>query len=612
MSNVTADRPAAAPAALSDLELLRAYEPVLAFTQGEMFFPMRVEGYIERCSLTARTDSKHQRVVAPTGGLSAHTLADFGTKEAQQQLSLRFVDEPMGGADYQHWHARRPEFHAMGRLSRVGLIGRFPDALFRLTFFLRGRVPGGTTASAQVQYADIQAEDPSFTYYGRVVRGEDYVVLNYQFFYAMNDWRSSFFGVNDHEADWEQIFVYLVATPDGALEPAWVAYASHDFHGADLRRRWDDPTLTLAGTHPVVYVGAGSHASYFEQGEYVIAVGLKLLGPVSDVTSFLRRFWRQTLRQGTPGSDTGRLEEALKVPFVDYARGDGISVGPGQPHEWSPAVIDESVDWVGYRGLWGLDTRDVFAGELAPAGPRYNRDGFVRQSWYDPLGWAELDREPAPAQAQGELAHHIDTLKLERYEITNRTTVIRDELPRLTLSLQAMTATGATKGLRDERARQIEALEAELRQLARRQEELRVELAACEAFAPQVQKGYRGGPKDHLRHERSPEPEQTFHEGRIAEVWAAASIGLLLVMAAVLLAAGAPWFTALLILIGGAILVDSILRGSVLTLLLNTTVTLGIIAAIVLLYEFFWLFVFAGLAAAGLLILANNLREVRR
>jgi hypothetical protein len=220
MINVTADRPAAAPAALSDLELLRAYEPVLAFTQGEMFFPMRVEGYVERCSLTARTDSKHQRVVAPTGSLNAHTLADFGTKEAQQQLSLRFVDEPMGGAGYQHWQARRPEFHAMGRLSRVGLIGRLPDALFRLTFFLRGRVPGGTTASAQVQYAEIQAEDPSYTYYGRVVRGEDYVVLNYQFFYAMNDWRSSFFGVNDHEADWEQIFVYLVATPEQVPSPS--------------------------------------------------------------------------------------------------------------------------------------------------------------------------------------------------------------------------------------------------------------------------------------------------------------------------------------------------------------------------------------------------------
>jgi hypothetical protein len=48
------------------------------------------------------------------------------------------------------------------------------------------------------------------------------------------------------------------------------------------------------------------------------------------------------------------------------------------------------------------------------------------------------------------------------------------------------------------------------------------------------------------------------------------------------------------------------------TLLLNTTVVLGVIAAGVLLYEFFWAFAIAGLAAAGVLIIANNLREVRR
>ena len=66
------------------------------------------------------------------------------------------------------------------------------------------------------------------------------------------------------------------------------------------------------------------------------------------------------------------------------------------------------------------------------------------------------------------------------------------------------------------------------------------------------------------------------------------------------------------ILPGCALLVDGILRGHVVRLLLNTTVGLGVIAAFVLLYEFFWLFVIAGLAAAGILIIANNLREVRR
>ncbi len=74
-------------------------------------------------------------------------------------------------------------------------------------------------------------------YYGRVVREAGYIVLQYMFFYAMNDWRSSFYGVNDHEADLEQIFVYLSDEVGGPLQPCWVAYASHDFFGDDLRRR---------------------------------------------------------------------------------------------------------------------------------------------------------------------------------------------------------------------------------------------------------------------------------------------------------------------------------------------------------------------------------------
>ena len=46
-------------------------------------------------------------------------------------------------------------------------------------------------------------------YYGHVSRDGGYVVLQYWYFYPMNDWRSTFGGVNDHEADWEQVTIFL-------------------------------------------------------------------------------------------------------------------------------------------------------------------------------------------------------------------------------------------------------------------------------------------------------------------------------------------------------------------------------------------------------------------
>jgi hypothetical protein len=78
----------------------------------------------------------------------------------------------------------------------------------------------------------------------RAVRDAGYLVLQYWFFYAMNDWRSTFSGVNDHEADWEQIILFLTEPDDGGdPDLAWVAFSAHDEVGDDLRRRIDDPDL---------------------------------------------------------------------------------------------------------------------------------------------------------------------------------------------------------------------------------------------------------------------------------------------------------------------------------------------------------------------------------
>jgi len=80
-----------------------------------------------------------------------------------------------------------------------------------------------------------------------VVRQAGWTVCHYLFFYAMNDWRSTFAGANDHEADWEQCFVFLEEADDGSATPVWFARAAHDEVGADLRRRWDDPLLVREG-----------------------------------------------------------------------------------------------------------------------------------------------------------------------------------------------------------------------------------------------------------------------------------------------------------------------------------------------------------------------------
>ena len=388
---------------MNDLDLLRTYEPAIHFTLGEMFFPSAVDGYLQKTSLWLADRERKTTRVAQRGQLTPAALAEFRTAPPGHRYYLQFVDEPLQAVDYQRWRARpaRVHFPAPNRLQRVGLVTRILDGLFDLSLVARGRVPGGTAAAAEQNYQAILAQDPRRVYYGRVVRAGGYLVLHYLYFYVMNDWRSTFSGVNDHESDWEQVFVYLSDEGDAAPIPRWVAYASHDFSGDDLRRRWDDPEVEkVGGTHPVIYAGAGSHASYYTRGEYLMQVEPSFLAPLHGAAAALDRVWTTSLRQSNELNLDDGLKNLLSVPFVDYARGDGRTIGPSQGEPWTPLLISDADGWVdGYRGLWGLDTWDPLGGERAPSGPKYNRDGTIRQSWRDPLGWAGLDKVLPPREA---------------------------------------------------------------------------------------------------------------------------------------------------------------------------------------------------------------------
>jgi len=96
-----------------------------------------------------------------------------------------------------------------------------------------------------------------------------------------------------------------------------------------------------------------------------------------------------------------REHKGIGLPFIDYRRGDGPSVGSGTERSWTAVVIDDQTPWVrDYRGLWGYDTRDPFGGERAPAGPRYERNGSTRPTWDRPVAWAGLDRVPPNRTAE--------------------------------------------------------------------------------------------------------------------------------------------------------------------------------------------------------------------
>lgn len=609
--NESTDRPSM-PASSSDLELLRRYEPVLRFAKGEQFYPTDVDHYVEDSSLWAHYPDGHDELLVKQDDLTLESLveqrpAPFGTVHF-----LRFI-EPLSLSESAQVLANQARLHTIlknnfhagiGRLARGGLLPRIADALFTISFLLRGRVPAAIAAAAELDYFHMRAQKENFVYYGRVAHQNGWVVLQYWYFYCFNNWRSGFNGVNDHESDWEMVTIYLYEA-DGQLVPEWAAYASHDFHGDDLRRRWDDADqLELVDGHPVVYAGAGSHASYFRSGEYQAEVNLDLPSWVRQVQKAWNQFWTGTLGQ--------QSSDPFRIPFVDYARGNGLTIGPGGSKAWTAVLIDESTPWVReYRGLWGLFARDPISGENAPAGPMYNRDGTPRNAWYDPLGFAGLDKVPPPPNALNLLEKNCAEVAARQEQLETLIPDKAGELHALGIKLKGMEGNPHLAKQYNELQKKVAVLSDEVRGLRREYSENTALLQSLNERLKRMRKGLKDDPRAHIRHLASPVKIARMRFDRAAEAWAAVSLSLLLFgFVGLVFLAPAHLGAGLLAITLLFVVTESILRGAFIQTVGQVTALLAVISAVIIIIHFwFWLLIGALLAMATFLMF-QRLREL--
>lgn len=597
---------------MDDLELLRRFEPILRFNEVELFLPSDVGAYVQACSLWERDEQDEDVEIAPAGSLDLDRLAEIARGRVSRRLHLLYVQSPFSRREYREWRksGRGAPMPGSSRFSQVGVTSRVIDAIFRLTLLFRGRVPRGAVAAGEVVYREHIA-GAGTPYYGRVSREAGWTILQYWFFYPMNDWRSSFHGINDHEADWENLIIYLSPGPGGEIEPRWVAFSSHDAEGDALRRRVDDPDLEWVDGHVVAYPGAGSHSHSPVRCDELVHVD----------PAIMRRFvtgLRRVFRALTPWTQHHDLDTGLGMPFVDYHRGDGVQVGPGGDCAWQPVLIGDDTPWVrDFAGRWGRDTRDPFGGESAPTGPRHDRDGIDRVRWEDPLGWAGMHKvDPDPAGGARAIA-------ARRREVIARITEIdaqvdgeragaRREVAEVA-ALDTDVITQPTAELRREalgaRDATILALREERRHLAAEADAL--EIAERDGLPPVPPRAHLGMPAPEGRPRDDDDMPKV--RRRVLRIWAAVSTPLLMVIIVWLLVGNSShfyWLGAL----GGILLVlgfESLARGRLLAFLAWAVVfVVGFAVLVGLLME--WRLTLGVLLLAGaVVLLAQNVRELR-
>jgi len=119
--------------------------------------------------------------------------------------------------------------------------------------------------------------------------------------------------------------------------------------------------------------------------------------------------------------------------------------------------------------------------------------------------------------------------------------------------------------------------------------------------------------RDHIRHPHRPPSEERLRSTRLAEFWAAASVGLLLVIFFILITVGRRYLMiGLVTMIALVTFIEATFRGQLTRFITSVTISTAIVAALVLVYRYFWQIVEVGVLVTGIYILWENLRELRR
>jgi hypothetical protein len=374
-------------------ELHEKYAPVLRFARGERFFPASVNDFLSYSALYV----KGQAVpIIPRGKVTLNDLPRDGSKEvflrsvasgsvsgvdvvrswgkdaiylvyqwAQNPL-VRWTEESARSA-YDWFSDKTREATKHFWWNNLLLPKAFADKKSAAQAELpRFTLPSGVRESALEGFETSQSGGRNYTYYYRTMRQSGYLDLQYWFFYPYNDWGSGFNGFNDHEGDWEGFHVFFKLDGNRPVEPpAYVCYLGHE---SRMTKPWNHSEVEKVGTHPVIYVAAGSHASYPQARQYPL---MALYG------------------------------------LIDFGTGDGNTLNHDQ---WRGRIGLDTVPWLtAYTGSWGtrywlslawaqkvLGTKKSVAGEVsvpgvsAPRGPQFASEGGERETWGNPVAFAGI------------------------------------------------------------------------------------------------------------------------------------------------------------------------------------------------------------------------------
>jgi hypothetical protein len=235
----------------------------------------------------------------------------------------------------------------------------------------------------------------------------------------------------------------------------------------------------------------------------------------------------------------------------------------------------------------------------------------VRRAWYDPVGWAGLDKVPTWPEA-------LATVRQQQAEITARQEAVKANVEEKNRQLRGLEVEAAAMRGQPHLSKMYESHQQRIGVLSQEVNQLRAQittdqtlLESLERYAAQLQAGERGPVRAHIQHVHHPTSSAELRMGRLAEFWAAVSIGLTLIgFVGLLLFARSHLIWGLVAIMSLFAFIESGFRRRLTDLTSSLAIGLSVVTVLVLVYEFFWAIISLAVLAAGGYILLDNLREL--
>ena len=298
--------------------LLLQYAPILYMHPDEDYFPMNVESFIEGSSLWSQD------------GLG-DTLLRY-----EEELTVSEFENIIGsGVDTSDYYLAYSDPDNAKSIDLAGAKAKYDLSVTN----------GNATTTVYVY----RMEDGYTDDFGVE---HNFIVLQYWFFYAMNNWLEHD-GFNNHEGDWESVFIFLDKATE---EPEYIAYSAHHNDGNpnfisqydSVRRDWSSEEVVFDKGQIVSFVAIGSHANYPDNGN----AGVHSARTSDDITS---------------------------------TNGNQIEFGGGQYSTLENELLSN------YKGIWGADRNDFFEESSGPSGPHHSEVSGINRFEY-PVKWAGIDK----------------------------------------------------------------------------------------------------------------------------------------------------------------------------------------------------------------------------